>query len=118
MRSSRARKFYLLFFLLGLLVAFLVYYYSVDGAWSMPQNWIVNANYEEDICLEAFHNSANSNLGMNQTLYKSSVLFVLIGMIFGWPYALHHFSALQWINTSLWKRVLRMVLGLGIAFGV
>ena len=36
MRSSRARKFYLFFFLLGLLVAFLVYYYSLDGIWNMP----------------------------------------------------------------------------------
>jgi len=36
MRSSRARKFYLFFFLLGLLVAFLMYYYSVEGLWNMP----------------------------------------------------------------------------------
>ena len=45
---------------------------------------------------------------------KSAVIFVVIGMIFGWPYALHHFSALQWINTGVWKRLLRMVLGVGI----
>ena len=55
---------------------------------------------------------------MNQTLYKSAIILVLIGMIFGWPYALHHFSALQWINTALWKRFLRMALGLAIAAGV
>ena len=36
MRSSRARKFYLFFFLLALLVAFLVYYYSLEGLWNMP----------------------------------------------------------------------------------
>ena len=36
MRSSRARKFYLFFFLLGLLVGFLVYYYSIVGVWNMP----------------------------------------------------------------------------------
>ena len=39
-------------------------------------------------------------------------------MVFGWPYALHHFSALQWLNTALWKRCIRMVVGLGIAYGV
>ena len=44
-------------------------------------------------------------------------MFTLIGMIFGWPYALHHFSALQWINTTLWKRIVRMLLGLAITIG-
>ena len=39
-------------------------------------------------------------------------------MVFGWPYALHHFSALQWLNTTVWKRLIRMVLGLAIAIGV
>ena len=57
-------------------------------------------------------------MGLNQTFFKSSILFVLIGMIFGWPYALHHFSALQWINTTLWKRLLRMLIGISIAVGV
>ena len=78
----------------------------------------MNANFNEEACLSDFQNSANNNLGLNQTFYKSAVIFTLIGMIFGWPYALHHFSALQWINTSLWKRVLRMVLGLAITVGV
>lgn len=41
-----------------------------------------------------------------------------MGMIFGWPYALHHFSALQWINTTLWKRFARMLLGVGLAMGI
>lgn len=41
-------------------------------------------------------------------------------MIFGWPFAMHHFKALplQWINTSWWKRIIRMVLGLAVAFGI
>ena len=65
-----------------------------------------------------FQENANNNLGLNQTMYKSSIIFVLIGMIFGWPYAILHFSALQWINTSLYKRLLRMILGVSIAVGV
>ena len=36
MRSSRARKFYLFFFLLGIFIAFLVFYYSLEGLWIMP----------------------------------------------------------------------------------
>lgn len=51
---------------------------------------------------------------MNQT----SVVFVLIGMVFGWPYALLHFSPLQWIHTNVYKRLLRMILGVAITVGV
>ena len=36
MRSSRSRKFYLFFFLLGLIVAVMVYYYSLESLWNMP----------------------------------------------------------------------------------
>ena len=54
MRSSRARKFYLFFFILGLFVAVLVYYYSLQGIWNMPQNWIVNANEDGQSCLQDF----------------------------------------------------------------
>ena len=68
--------------------------------------------------MEKFRESAQNNLGLNQTMFNTSVLFVLIGMVFGWPYALLHFSPLQWINTSIYKRLLRMVLGVGIAVGV
>jgi len=36
MRSSRARKFYLFFFCLGMFVLFIVYYYSLEATWTMP----------------------------------------------------------------------------------
>lgn len=36
MRSSRARKFYLFFFLLGMFVLFIVYYFSLQSTWTMP----------------------------------------------------------------------------------
>jgi len=41
-------------------------------------------------------------------------------MIFGWPYAMHHFKsgALQWINTSLWKRLIRVVIGISVAIAI
>ena len=54
MRSSRARKFYLFFFLLGIFIVFLVFYYSLEGLWIMPQDWIVNANYHEADCIKKF----------------------------------------------------------------
>ena len=41
-------------------------------------------------------------------------------MIFGWPFAMTYFRSLslQWVNTSLWKRLIRLVLGLAITFGI
>ena len=78
----------------------------------------MNANSDEKICLAEFQENANNNLGLNQTFDKSAILFVVIGMVFGWPYALHHFSALQWINTSMWKRIARMMIGVPITVGV
>ena len=41
-------------------------------------------------------------------------------MIFGWPFAMTHFRSLslQWVNTSLWKRLIRTVLGLGAVYGI
>ena len=64
-RSSRARKFYLFFLCIGLLVLFIMFYYSTYDSWSMPQNWIVNANSEEHSCLNDFQENANNNLGLN-----------------------------------------------------
>jgi len=117
MRSSRARKFYLFFFSLGLFIFFLVIFSSMRSTWTMPQDWIVNANYEDNPCQQEFMTEANNSIGLNQTFEKSSVIFVVIGMIFAWPFAMLHFSALQWINTARWKRVVRMILGLSIAVG-
>lgn len=36
MRSSRSRKFYLFFFLLGALVAIIAYFFSLETIWNMP----------------------------------------------------------------------------------
>lgn len=119
MRSSRARKFYLFFFLIALFVIVVIFYYSFTATWTMPQNWIVNANmYRSKECDAKFQEEADNQIGLAQTYTKSAVLFVLIGMIFAWPYAMHHFSALQWLNTPLWKRLIRMVLGVASAYGI
>jgi len=121
MRSSRAKKFYLFFFLIGLFVAIVIIYKSFTATWTMPQDWIVNANeFADKSCTEKFREDASNQMGLSQTFFKSSVLFILMGMIFGWPYAMHHFKALalQWINTSLWRRFIRLIVGLSIAFGI
>ena len=54
MRSSRARKFYLFFFVLFLLVVETVMYLSIQTEWNMPQDWIVNANNHSEKCKATF----------------------------------------------------------------
>ena len=52
-RSSRSRKFHIFFFCLACLI-FILGYFSALGGWTMPLNWIVNANMHEEICLKLF----------------------------------------------------------------
>ena len=59
----------------------------------MPQDWIINANAASK-CLEGFRNNANLKLGLCRTFDKTAILFVLMGMVFGWPHSLNYFSAL------------------------
>ena len=49
----------------------------------MPQDWIVNANYNEQDCELQFEMQANNNLGVNGTFEKCSILFSLVGVVFG-----------------------------------
>ena len=60
-----------------------MFYYSLQGTWSMPQDWIVNANYNEQDCELQFEMQANNNLGVNGTFEKCSILFSLVGVVFG-----------------------------------
>lgn len=43
LKSSRGRKFWLMFFCLGMILVELVYFLSEVGNWNMPQDWIYNA---------------------------------------------------------------------------
>ena len=121
MRSSRAKKFNLFFMLVALQVIIIIMYYSLSTNWTMPQNWVRNSNnFENDTCSQKFEKKANNEIGLSQTFCKSSVLCTLMGMLFGWPFAMHHFQALQlqWINTKLWKRLVRLVFGIAVAVGI
>lgn len=84
----------------------------------MPQDWIVNANYNEKVCETQFDLQANNNLGINGTFEKSSILISLIGIVFGQTYSLNYVRPLLWVYTPAWKRVIRTILGLSIAYGV
>lgn len=115
LRSSRSRKFYLFFFVLFLMVFLIVVYYCLAAVWHMPQDWIVNAVRDESTCKKQFSEHANNTLGMQWTFEKSFVLFVVIGAIFGQPFTLLYLSPMRWVHTTLWKRLVRMVIGIAIS---
>ena len=55
MRSSRAKKFYLLFFVMATFIVIVMFYFSFKAYWSTPQDWIVNANNLADAdCVRKF----------------------------------------------------------------
>ena len=116
-RSSRSRKFHIFFFCAGCFI-FVIAYFSALSDWRMPLDWIVNANLNEEICLKLFENRANNNLGMNATFNNSAILFVLIGANFGQSFTLNFVKPLFWSHSQLWKRLLRAIIGTGMAYGV
>ena len=83
LRKSRGNKFKVFFFVLVLFTGIVMFYYSLTGTWTMPQDWIVNANLGVETCTQAFTLQASNNLGLNGTFEKSSILFVLLGIVFG-----------------------------------
>ena len=65
MRSSRAKKFYLFFVLLGLLIIMMLFYGEFRFDWTMPQNWVVNTNNLKDPnCAKRFKEDANNKMGL------------------------------------------------------
>lgn len=93
-------------------------YFAAVSDWTMPLNWIVNANEYEDVCLQLFESRANNNLGMNSTFDNSAIIFVLIGANFGQSFTLNFVKPLHWSHSQLWKRILRSVIGISLAIGV
>lgn len=83
LQSSRMRKFQTFF---GCLIAFTFYvllYLSFKDTWDMPQNWIINASFNQKKCVENFNQRQNNRLGINQTFDETAILFFIIGMVFG-----------------------------------
>lgn len=116
-QSSRKNKFYLFFLCIGLFVVCLIYYNSELDQWTMPQAWVVNASEPNQNCKELLLETSNNRLGLDQTFYYSSILFFIIGMGFGTSFSLVHVDCLDWVHTKPLLRVVRGILGSGIAAG-
>lgn len=114
-QSSRKNKFYLFFLCIGLFVASLIYYNSELDQWTMPQTWVVNASTDNQDCRNSLVQTSNNRLGLDQTYYQSAIVFFITGMGFGTSYSLVHVDCLDWVHTKLYLRLIRAVIGCGIA---
>ena len=63
-------------------------------------------------------NKSFVQLGNQATFEENTVLFFLIGIGFGTSYSMTKINLLDWNNTSVIKKVIRMVIASGIYFGI
>jgi len=115
-QSSRKYKFYLFFLCIGLFATILVFYNCEVDNWTMPQEWVVNVADKK--CVEVLLSTSNNRLGLDQTFFFTAILFYIIGMGFGTSYSLLYVDCLDWVHTSLSKRIARGLLGCIIMAGV
>jgi hypothetical protein len=52
-------------------------------------------------------------MGVKETLNHASVLFYLVGICFGTPFAMTKIDVLAWNKTEIWKKLIRLAIGLG-----
>ena len=62
--------------------------------------------------------TANNRLGIDQTFFMTGILFFIAGMGFGTSYSLVHVDCLDWVHTHFALRILRGLLGCGIAIAI
>jgi hypothetical protein len=117
-RSSRKYKFYLLFFSIGLYVVGLILIESNQDEWAEQQFWIININNNIKECRATMLEVGATRIGLDKTFESSSVLFSLVGMGFGCSYSLVEVDCIDWVKTSMPKRLIRAVIGTGLALGV
>ena len=54
-------------------------------------------------------------MGLDETFMWTSILFYIIGMSFGCSYSLLSVDCIDWVKTKLWKRLVRGIIGVGLA---
>jgi hypothetical protein len=120
LKSSRLRKFGLMFTCLMCFTFYILYYSCVLSVWQQPAIWIYNAslNANDSKCTVIFNQRANNKLGTTQTFYQTSIIFFIIGMAFGQPFSLSYVRPLLWVHSEVWRKVIRTVLGIAICIGI
>eukprot|EP00349_Pseudokeronopsis_sp_Brazil_P000047 CAMPEP_0202956488 /NCGR_PEP_ID=MMETSP1396-20130829/993_1 /ASSEMBLY_ACC=CAM_ASM_000872 /TAXON_ID= /ORGANISM="Pseudokeronopsis sp., Strain Brazil" /LENGTH=477 /DNA_ID=CAMNT_0049673519 /DNA_START=6 /DNA_END=1439 /DNA_ORIENTATION=- len=117
-QTSRKYKFYLFFLCIGLFIFIMIYYNSNLKYWTMPQSWVVNVSLDQQQCRDELIENSNDKLGLDATFFDSSILFFLTGLGFGISFSLVYVDCLDWVHTKPHLRLIRALLGCGIAGGV
>lgn len=65
-----------------------------------------------------FPSYAGFQIGLVPTYNMTSVLFFIIGMVFGQSYAMNFIKPLLWVHTGWLKKITRAIIGSLIAIGV
>ena len=112
-KTSKKYKFYCLFFVLFIFACTLVYYNSELITWRPPQQWILNS---QDEC--SFDENFEVRLGIDDTFMETSTIFGIIGLAFGASYATKVIDNVTWAYTSLWKRMIRSLIGVMLYVGI
>lgn len=103
---------------IGLYLIGMILQMSTQDAWAEQQLWIININGNLSKCKQAMFDVGATRIGMQKTFEESSVLFYLVGMSFGCSFSLVEVDCIDWVKTSLKKRLVRAVIGTGIAIGL
>ena len=91
----------------------IIYYNAELITWRVPQIWIINSQEECD-----FMENFEIRLGLDETFKSTAAIFGLIGVAFGAPTATMVIDNAAWTHTTLWKRILRGLIGVVVYIAI
>lgn len=120
-KSSRYYKFYTLFASMILFIAVTILCSGIRDTWLEHTDWLINSvdDLLNDSCRRHLTGSKHDVrfLGNIETFDLSSMLFYIIGMVFGTTFSMaERVDALDWIRSSWKQRFARLILALLFSF--
>ena len=114
-KTSRYYKFYTLFASMILFICVSILCAGIRDTWVEHTDWLINSvdDLTNETCRRHLSGSKHDVrfLGNLETFDLASMLFYLIGMVFGTTYSMaERVDALDWINTTWDQRVARIML--------
>lgn len=114
---SRSYKFYLLFFVMALFLFGAVLVSGMDDVWVQNKTWMVNVIDSSKQC-QIDNNHSYTLMGSSYTFNKSAQLFFLVGMGFGVSYSMTKVNVLDWINSPVCTKIVRMTMAVLIYISI
>lgn len=70
---------------------------------------------KQDNCKKKLFDAGVTEIGALSTYYNTDSGFFAVFMTFGCSYSLIYVDCIDWVKTKLWKRLLRGIIGVGLA---